>query len=655
MRIRLIALLRLYIVLIVIFVCQKVLFMLVNMSYADGAPFGSCVAALWHGLRLDSVTACYLLIIPMLALLASCFIKKWQSAERGPFYLKWYCWLASALMVLAFVADLVLYHFWGAKMDAADLMYASKPKETLASLHWWAIALVLPLLALLAWLCYRTLWLALSPRRRGRSAPQGGAPSRLGMLLFVPVSALLFVGIRGGVKESTANPSYAYFSPYPFCNHAALNPLFNIVHSLAKAEDLDGQFEFMPHDEAAATAEPLFETSSAITDTLLATTRPDILMIIWESGGYQMTMCDSVAPNLCRMAQEGVCFDNCYANNFRTDRGLVSLLSGWMGLPTTSLMKLPDKCRSLPGLAATLGTCGYTSRFVYGGDIDFTNMRGYLLETGFGEVWGDARFAHSRNLSSWGAPDAYTLLPSLLTPVDAAQHNRQPFFNAVLTLSSHEPWSVSVEKQEGGTTKSTPYSKLSDSRLNAFAYTDSCLGVLVDSLRRSPLWDSLLIIVVPDHGVPRSSAQSTSDYHVAHIPVIWAGGAVRRHTRIGTLMAQSDLPATLLAQMGLSHAQFPFSRNILSPEYRQCRHFAMHAFKNGCNLIVESPAIPGDTATTQAAPATAVTRFDCINLKSTPLTPSAQSQDHEKLIKALLQYSYQRTAALGEPEEKVKR
>ena len=81
----------------------------------------------------------------------------------------------------------------------------------------------------------------------------------------------------------------------------------------------------------------------------------------------------------------------------------------------------------------------------------------------------------------------------------------------------------------------------------------------------------------------------------------------------------------------------------------------MHAFKNGCNLIVESPAIPGDTATTQAAPATAVTRFDCINLKSTPLTPSAQSQDHEKLIKALLQYSYQRTAALGEPEEKVKR
>ncbi|MBQ9474200.1 MAG: LTA synthase family protein [Bacteroidales bacterium] len=606
MKLRLLALLRLYLAALLIFTVQKLLFMLASMAHAAGAPLGSCLAALWHGLRLDSVTACYLLLIPMLVMLASCFVAKLKPQAL----LRWYYWPIATLMVLAFVADLVLYHFWGAKMDAADLMYAAKPKETLASLTWWAIAIGAPLVALLVWLYWRCLvWatdITLRPLHR-----------RWHALLFLPLAALLFVGIRGGVSESTANPSYAYFSPHPFCNHTALNPLFNIVHSLAKAENLDSRFEFMPRSEAAAIAEPLYRTSSDITDTLLATPRPDILMIIWESGGYLMTMRDSVAPNLCRLAAEGVCFDECYANNFRTDRGLVSLLSGWPGLPTTSLMKMPDKCRSLPGLAETLRGYGYTTRFVYGGDIDFTNMRGYLLETGFDEVWGDARFPKSRSLSSWGAPDTYTLLPSVLTP-KATAASRPPFFNTILTLSSHEPWTV-------------PYNRLADSRMNAFAYTDSCIGVLVDSLRCSPLWDNLLIIIVPDHGVAMNSAQSTSDYHVAHIPMVWTGGACLDTRRVGSLMAQSDLPATLLAQMGIGHDAFPFSRNILSPEYMQTRHFALHAFKNGCNLIENDST---------------VTRFDCIDLQATPVTPSAHNTDHGRLVEALLQYTYQRTASL---------
>ena len=45
---RLPALLRLYITLVLIFVTQKMVFMAVNAGMAGDAPFGSCVAALWH-------------------------------------------------------------------------------------------------------------------------------------------------------------------------------------------------------------------------------------------------------------------------------------------------------------------------------------------------------------------------------------------------------------------------------------------------------------------------------------------------------------------------------------------------------------------------------------------------------------------------------
>ena len=35
--------------------------------------------------------------------------------------------------------------------------------------------------------------------------------------------------------------------------------------------------------------------------------------------------------------------------------------------------------------------------------------------------------------------------------------------------------------------------------LNSVAYTDSCLGAFVDTLRNSPRWDNLLLVFVADH------------------------------------------------------------------------------------------------------------------------------------------------------------
>ena len=49
--------------------------------------------------------------------------------------------------------------------------------------------------------------------------------------------------------------------------------------------------------------------------------------------------------------------------------------------------------------------------------------------------------------------------------------------------------------------------------------------------------------------------------------MVWTGGAVRGPQTLSVLMNQSDLPATLLAQLGLPHDDFPWSRDVLSPTY----------------------------------------------------------------------------------------
>ena len=590
---RLRTLLRLFALLLLIFVTQKVLFMLYNMGMADGAPFLSCLASLWHGLRLDIATACYLIIFPTLVILISFFFKQFPLRKvLMPYYI-----LVALLLSLIFVADTILYSFWGAKLDANDLIYATKPKDMLASLPLWATLLAFFIVAAIA-IGYVLLLRWVTPK-------QLTLQSRWWSALMLPLAALIFLGMRGGLSESTANPSYAYFSQHPFCNHAALNPAFNIFHSLFKVQDLSKEFDTLPDEQVDALLGDSFTPDITLTDTLLNTDRPNVLLIIWEGAGLGMVGSDTVAPNLHRFMREGVYFSNCYANSYRTDRGLISVLSGWLGLPTTTLMKRPDICRNLPSIASSLKEAGYHTSISYGGDIDFTNMRLYFSETGFSSVRGGDAFPSSQRTSAWGVPDHFLLTPDLIAC-------ERPFFATALTLSSHEPWEV-------------PMHRLDDYRRNAFAYTDSCIGALINHLKSTHLWDSLLIIIVPDHGIPFEEGMSTSDVAVARIPMLWMGGAVRSAKNIDRLMSQSDLAATLLAQMRLSIEPFPFSRNILGKKYLSRRQFAMHSDKNCLNLILPEGSF----------------FYDCV---SDNLQPADNTQF--LFVKALLQRLYKTTATL---------
>lgn len=592
-------LLRLFATLILMFVTQKVVFMLFNLSHADGAPFLACAASLWHGLRLDIATACYLLLLPTLILLISLFFKRFPLRKvLMPYYI-----LVAVILALIFVADTILYSFWGAKLDANDLIYAAKPKDMLASLPLWATLLAFLVVGLIAFHYYRRLRHATPIElTRTKASPAFFISHFLFLILSV---GLMFLGMRGGLSESTANPSYAYFSPHPFCNHAALNPTFNIFHSLFKVQDLSSEFNSMPDSEVDALLADAYEPDSTLADTLLSTPRPNVLLIIWEGAGLGMVGSDTVAPNLHRYMQEGIYFSNCYANSYRTDRGIVSVLSGWLGLPTTTLVKRPDLCRNLPSIASSLKNAGYATKIAYGGDIDFTNMRMYLSETGFTTVHGGDAYPSELYSSAWGVPDEHLLQPSLL-PAE------RPFITAALTLSSHEPWEV-------------PLHRLDDYKRNAFAYTDSCLGAFIDQLKTTPLWDSLLVIIVPDHGIPFSEGQPTSDVAVSRIPMLWMGGAIREAKTIDLLCSQSDLAATLLCQLGLAAEAFPFSRNVLGTRYLERRQFAMHSDKNCLNLVLPEGSW----------------HYDCI---SRTLQPADSA--NALFIEALLQRLYQTTAAL---------
>jgi phosphoglycerol transferase MdoB-like AlkP superfamily enzyme len=553
-------LIKLYLALLAIFVTQKAVFMWIDKPAGAHYSVADSISVMAHGLLLDIPVTGYLIALPLLAAIASVWIAR--RIRLRSVATAYYVVVALCASVM-FVADLSLYPFWKFKLDATIFYYTDSPKDALASVSAGYVALRLAVIAAYGALL---LWVlrAVTPRQLEPMAGLKGKAAAT--LLMIGAAAPLAVSIRGGLGESTANIGKVYFSEDEYLNHAAINPCFSMLASIGKAEDYAAEFDYFGENERARLFDGLYAPTETDTVRLLNTERPNVVVILMESFGGQFVEAVSgrkdIAPNYNRLAREGVIFTNCYSNSFRTDRGTVSALSGYPSFPTQSVMKLPMKSRTLPCLAASLNARGYRSSFIYGGDINFTNMQSYLRTGGYGSITSDVDFsADERKDNPWGANDDVTF--ARLERMIASQ-GRGPWHICFLTLSSHEPFEV-------------PYKRLDDKIPNAFAYTDHCLGQFVERLRKSPAWRNLLIVCLPDHGFQYPSDITHEQHH--HNSMLWIGGAVRQHRVVSTLMNQSDMPATLLGQLRIPHKEYTFSRDVFSTDYKY--PFAFFTFKEG--------------------------------------------------------------------------
>ena len=545
---------------LLIFILQKPLFMLYNGSIEKGFGFADYMQVMIHGASLDAATAGYLTAFPFLLVLISIWFRKFPLKK----ILYGYYILAAALISIIFVVDMALYTFWGFKLDASVFLYIDSPKEALASVSVGFILLrVLAILLLIALNCWVLLKITPSVLTVTRKRIAGTA----GMLLL---GGVLFIIIRGGVTESTSNIGQVYFSNEPFLNHSAVNPDFSLLSSMGKSQDFASEFNFFDEEKRAALFDGLYPTTDG--DSIiqvLNTKRPNILIILMEGFGGAFVEplggLPDVTPHFNRLSKEGIFFTNCYANSFRTDRGTVCTFSGYLGLPTASVMKIPAKSRTLPAIAEGLSKAGYKTDFLYGGDINFTNMKSYLLSTGYQRLTANTDFSLAEQTSNaWGVNDDITF--EYLYNQLRNRKKEGPWHTAFLTLSSHEPFEV-------------PYHRLEDKIPNAFAYTDECLGKFIDRLKQTPAWKDLLVICLPDHGFyyPREGSNAMPRFY--HIPLLWLGGAVKQPMQVDKIMNQTDLAATLLGQLGLEHTAFTFSRNVLGSDYKY--PFAFYSFNNG--------------------------------------------------------------------------
>ena len=576
-----------YATFVVLFVLQKPLFLFLEKGSATQPVdniFTELPAVIWHGLPLDLSMAGYLSVIPGLLSIAVVWLKR----ELVKPIMNIYFIIASLFITCSFLLNASLYPYWKYPLDSTPLFYFfTSPADAIASVSIWQVILSIVILIVL------TIGVWFTLRMRGEKRQQysryGYGYEGLGRgkrnrfddfdrhrgrtsLVLLLLTGLLFLPIRGGITVSTMNTGQAYYSQNAYLNHSAVNPLFSLLESITHQEDFASQYRFMKDKEADKIFATMTSTSDENTYPLLneATFKkgtPDILIVIMESfasdimpsmGSYK-----DVAVCLDSIAQQSILFTRFYANSFRTDRGMVSILSGYPAQPTTSIMRYPRKTSQLPSIARNLAKYkNYKTTYYYGGDADFCNMRSYLVSQGYQHIISDANFPIEDKISKWGVPD-HIVAAKMMEDIKAQQNEKRPMLRILQTSSSHEPFEV-------------PYHRLKDKRLNAFAYTDSVMGAIVREYRKLPRWKNTLIVFVPDHVGGYKENLNDHDRSRYQIPLILAGGAISRPMKVGIIGSQHDIAATLLGQLGVEHREFTFSKNMMSDATPKFAFFAVN-------------------------------------------------------------------------------
>jgi len=536
----------------IFFWLDKAFFLLFNFEQTCQLTIAQIFGIFGYGLKMDVSTACYLLLIPGLlislrSLVSSKFVNR-------------FIWIYTLIFLIVcsflIVLDLGLYPHWGTRVNITAFNYIDDPVAMSASVSigevFQGLLIAGCLLAVFGFL-YRRFFpegIAIEGKVRWYEA-----------FLQLFLVATLILPIRGGLDTSPLNLSSVAFSPKLYVNQAASNFLWNFSKSVEKRKRLSNPCAYMPKEESVRFFNQFMKEDSAVSRPQLIKLNPEkqpnVILVILESfsnkviaplGGLQ-----GIAPNLDSLCTKSTVFTNFYSTGNRSDRGISAVLGGYPSLLSTSIMVYPEKARSLTLLPEYFNRHAYNTSFYYGGDINFYNLKTFVLQSNCGRITTKANFSSELGqMSKWGVPDGYVFEKAL----EDLKSEKEPFMKTIYTVSSHPPYDVPYSKIKGSSNEAK--------YLNSVAYTDSCLGAFIDGFRKSPLWQNTLLIITADHGHMEPGPTDITDPASYRIPLIWSGGVVDSLQRIETITQQVDFGTSLIHQLGWEADSSKFAKDFFT-------------------------------------------------------------------------------------------
>ncbi len=554
------------------FLFARAIFLIFYFNKTKDLDFLTIIKTFFYGFSLDSSFTAYLCFVPFFLLIFSAFF----SSKIIATIIKYYTAIVLLFLNLMLIIDSNLYGYWGIRIDNTFLKYLNTPKAMIASSSVFQI-----FFGIVLWVMFSVLFIKLFHKLSVITIEKIEKRFWTQSLLFFMITAFLIIPARGGLQTIPVNQSNVYFSSNMFANHASINFIWNFFDALYKSTDDHNPYKFFDDNTAQKI---INKRKNKLVESdnyhILNTSKPNVILIIWESLTYKLVGSlggePNVTVNLNKLSKEGILFTNFYANGDRTDKGIPAIFSGYYPQPTKSIMKSPSKTRSLPMLPSKMINIGYDTSFYYGGDLSFGNMNTYLRNAGINSFIDGGYFDKKNWNSKWGVHD-HVLFKHFSKNLKYKQ--KSPFFKIILTLTSHEPFEIIGEYKFGKDTEENKFR-------SAHAYTDKIIGDFINFAKQQEWYKNTLIIITSDHGHqhPKHKGHYNSPKKFK-IPMLWLGGALnKKGIKINNISTQIDLPFTLLDLLNEDNKDFVFSKNIFNNSDEQYAHYI---FNKGFGILTE--------------------------------------------------------------------
>ncbi|HOE05124.1 MAG TPA: LTA synthase family protein [Bacteroidales bacterium] len=506
-----------------------------------------------HGWRTDLATTGYLVFLPAVFWFSGNFFSSASvRLNKIGFLFSAVCF---TLICFIDVVSLPLFPEWGSTFNLRAITSTESPGEAAITfldyfkLKWLLMFLTPTVLGIFA---LHRIMLHFSNHI-------GNKVHRIALPLIV--LPLLLLGMRGNIGKVPIQVSSAFYSHNQTANFLAVNKTFYFVSTLKQKKHLEIESIAFDKTELAQTWAKLYpEPAEGDTLSILTTLRPNIVVIVLEGcpadvfeplGGFE-----GISPNFTELCKQGLLFNQIYASGFRTDQGMLNILSGLPALPFLNLMSDTELSRKYPSVLTELHNSGYFTSYMYGGDAGFSNFSFYFRHNNISAIVDKNSFSAKERCISWGVPDNFLFQRA----GQELNTYKQPFFACIMTQSTHSPFDLQEKPH-------FPGEEISEKFKSSAYFTDSCIASFLNVNRNSEWYRNTIFIVVSDHGSLYLGNRDFNDHNRFRIPLLFYGEVLKPEFRgktNATVGNSHDLPATLLTQLGLDYSPFPFSKNLLA-------------------------------------------------------------------------------------------
>lgn len=569
-------LLKMMVFLLVLFASMRIVFVMKYWSLVavDEIPFGEIMKGFWSALPLDIATASFMLALPAIYMFVSYAIDK--ETLFAP--LRWYFYLMVAVYNLAAFGDIGIYGEWRTKLSYRALLYLQNPSEvintaetehTLLLIVLWSVFTVL-----FCWLYTKLV----EPDFTESEEKEDYKPNVYVLSgSFVLVLGMLFLGMRGGLNEIPITSSKVYYSSHKFANEMCVNPAYYLVENILNSKKVEtrAHFNYMDMESAKRRTESLHAFACDSTVNILKIERPNIVVILLESWSADLIESlggePGITPNFRELEKDGLLFTNIYASANRSQHAMSSLFGGLPGMPVTTITNHPDKYYAVPSLVKKMDSIGYHTSFYFGGELNYGNILSYLRYNEFDEIIEGKDINEGFFKGKLGYHDT-DVMPWY---VEQLSRYEQPFFSTLFTQSSHSPYDYPKIFEE------IEWPAIEKQYVNSGYYTDIAIGMFMEKAKQQEWYDSTLFVFVADHShaTYRNHRMESFDHH--KIPMLIYGEPLQDSLRGMTfdkICGNTDLPATILAQLGMKHDEFIWSKDVFGKCYKP---FAFFELNNG--------------------------------------------------------------------------